>query len=165
MGRIMVVLALLAGCTESDDDGDGLCSIQGLTGVGSATLDGMDWAANGGSWNPTGGGIQIVLESAIDVGMTIRATRDESGVDVMDLIEDAAFPIVVSLTGDDGTGNIRDARNQQVSYASGEPGGSGSLSILSVSGATMAACFSFVALSEQSVMMEVTNGKVEIEER
>jgi len=165
MGRIMVVLALLAGCAESDEDGDGMCSIQGLTGVGSASLDGMDWAASGGSWNPTGGGIQIVLQSAIDVGMTIRATRDESGVDVMDLIEEVAFPIEVSLTGDDGTGNIRDARNQPVSYASGEPGGSGSLSILGVDGATMSACFSFVALSDQSVMMEVTNGKVEIEER
>ena len=46
------------------------------------------------------------------------------------------------------------------SYASNEA--SGNLTILDLDGTTMSACFSFTAVSDDSTMIEVTNGMAEV---
>ena len=142
--------------------GDANCTVDGLSGLGTATMDGDTWEADSGSWNPTGSGIQIVLQfDRPDRSMTVRGTRDEEGIDIADRIDAGEFPINVSLSGDDGTGNVRDGRMNS-SYASTDA--SGNLSILEVANGTMTACFSFVAVNDDSQMMEVTEGMVAVEE-
>ena len=143
--------------------GDAKCTADGLTGLGSANMDGDTWAADSGSWNPTGSGIQIVLQfDRADRSMTVRGTRDEDGVDISDRMDADSFPINVSLSGEDGTGNVRDGRMNS-SYASTDA--SGNMSILDITDGIMTACFSFVAVNDDSEMMEVTEGMVAVEER
>ena len=154
--------AIALGCSPNGKLGDATCTVNGLTGLGMATMDGDTWSADSGSWNTTGSGIQIVLQfDQPDRSMTIRGTRDEGGVDIADLIDAGDFPINVSLSGEDGTGNVRDGR-MNTSYASTDA--SGNMSILDVQETTMTACFSFTALSDDSTMIEVTEGMAEVEE-
>ena len=153
----------LVACSPNGKLGDANCTVQGLDGLGMATIDGDSWEADSGSWNATGSGIQIVLQfDRAEQSMTVRGARDDQGTNIADRIDSADFPINVSLSGEDGTGNIRDGR-MNTSYASTEA--SGNLSILDVQGSTMTACFSFTAVSDSSEMIEVTDGMVEVEER
>jgi len=157
----LAMLGFGFGCANNGKNGAN-CSIDDLTGMASVEMDGDTWAADSGSWNTNGSGIQINLTfDGPDRSMTVRGTRDEEGVDISDRLDAADFPINVSLSGEDGTGNIRDGRFN-VSYASNEA--SGNLSILDVQGSTMSACFSFVGVSDDSTMIEVTNGMAEVEE-
>ena len=149
-------------CSPNGNAGDANCTIDGLTGLGTATMDGDTWSADSGSWNTTGSGIQIVLQfDQADRSMTVRGTRDGDGVDIVERIDAGEFPINVSLSGEDGTGNVRDGR-MNTSYASNEA--SGNMSILDVQGSIMTACFSFIAVSDDSTMIEVTDGMAEVDE-
>ena len=158
-----IFTALAVACSPNGKGlGDANCTAEGLAGLGTATMDGDTWEADSGSWNTTGSGVQIVLQfDRPDRSMTVRGSRDEDGIDIADRIDAGEFPINVSLSGEDGTGNVRDGRMNS-SYASTDA--SGNLSILSVEGNVMTACFSFVAVNDDSQMMEVTEGKAEVEE-
>ena len=159
----LVLVVSSVACAGKDDElGAASCSIDGLGGIASATMDGDVWQADSGSWNPTGPGIQINLRfETVERSMTVRGNRDGQGVDISDRIADGDFPINVALSGEDGTGGVLDNRFN-VSYASNDA--SGSLSILDVQGSTLSACFSFVAVSDDSVMMEVTEGMAQVEQ-
>ncbi len=163
------LLGLLVVCTAGcgilgDDAGAAECSIDGLTEMATVTMDGDTWSSDGGSWNRTADGIQINLPfQETERTMTVRGSRDQGGADIVDQIDAEEFPIIVSLGGEDGTGQVMDSRFQS-SYASNQPGGSGSLSILDVQGSTMSACFSFVAATDDGELMEVTEGMVEVDE-
>ena len=159
---ILLIGSSVACATKDDELGAANCSIDGLTGIASATMDGDEWQADEGTWNPTGAGIQINLRfEDVERSMTVRGTRDGQGVDISDRLAEDDFPINVSLSGEDGTGGVLDNRFN-VSYASNDA--SGSLSILDVQGSTLSACFSFVAVSDDSVMMEVTQGMARVEQ-
>lgn len=166
MKWLMGTLAVLAtGCGAlGKDAGEASCTVDGLTGLASANMDGDAWSASDGTWNRTGSGIQIILQfPETERSMTIRGNRDQSGDDLVDLIDSAAFPINISLDGEDGTGSVMDSRFR-TSYASNKPGGSGDMSILDVQGSTMTACFSFVATNDDGEGIEVTEGMVEVDE-
>ena len=162
MKRSLYWLVLLLGCDTQDTQDDFNCSNDGLSGLASVEMDGDRWAADSGQWNRAGSGIQINLTfDGPQRSMTVRGTRDAYGVNLSERIEEGSFPINVSLSGEDGTGSIIDlGRNQ--SYASNEA--SGNLTILDVQGDTLSACFSFIAVSDDSTMIEVTNGMAEVGE-
>ena len=159
----LILIASSVACAAKNDDlGAANCSIDGLSGIASATMDGDAWQADGGTWNMTGSGIQINLRfEDVERSMTVRGTRDGQGIDISDRIAADEFPINVSLSGEDGTGGVLDNRFN-VSYASNDA--SGSLSILDLKDSTLSACFSFVAVSDDSVMMEVTQGMAQVEQ-
>jgi hypothetical protein len=165
--RMTTFFVLAVGCGATDDSGSAECSIDGLTDLASATMDGDTWPSNHSTnlWNRTGSGIQITLQFAeTQRAMTIRGNHGSNGVSIVEGIDSGEFPINVSLDGADGTGSIIDSRFGEV-YASNQPGGSGSLTILDVQGSTMSACFSFVAANDDGVLMEVSNGMAEVDER
>ena len=162
MKFLVVLLVLVSGCKSKDDDGVPNCSNDGLSGLASVEMDADEWAADAGSWSRTGSGIQINLKfDGPNRSMTVRGTRDQDGTDIAERLDEGDFPINVSLSGEDGTGGIIDGRFNK-SYASNEA--SGNLTILDVEGATMSACFSFIAVSDDSTMIEVTNGMAEVDE-
>ena len=162
MKGIVYLLVFFLGCKTKDDSGVANCSNDDLSGLASVEMDAEFWTADAGSWSRTGSGIQINLKfDGPDRSMTVRGTRDQDGTDISELLDDGDFPINVSLSGEDGTGGILDGRFSK-SYASNEA--SGNLTILDVQGATMSACFSFTAVSDDSNMIEVTNGMAEVDE-
>lgn len=158
----IALVGILFGCAGNGKNGEPNCTISDLSGMASAEMDGAYWAADAGSWNPNGAGIQIILTfDGPDRSMTIRGTRDEDGTDIAERLEAEDFPINVSLSGEDGTGGIMDGRFSK-SYASNEA--SGNLTILDLDGTTMSACFSFTAVSDDSTMIEVSNGMAEVDQ-
>jgi hypothetical protein len=159
-----ILIPLLLGCAAKDGDGDTVsCSISGLSGVANATIDGQAWAGNGGTWREAGSAIQIDIESVIDLTITLRGTKDSNGDSIADRVSDGSLPVTIDLSGADGHGGVRDQRNGLDSYATNQPGGSGTLSILDVSGNTLSACFEFDAVSSGGVIMQVRDGKVKID--
>jgi len=166
MKWMLGALALLAtGCDAIGKNADeASCTIEGLSGVASATMEGDQWSASDGTWNRTGPGVQIILQfPETERSVTIRGNRDESGVDLVDKIDAGEFPINISLGGEDGTGSVLDSRFN-TSYASNKPGGSGNMSILDVQGTVMSACFSFVAATDDGERIEVIEGMAEVDE-
>ena len=162
MKWMIALLGTLVGCAGNGKNGEPNCTISDLSGMASVEMDGEYWAADSGSWNPNGSGIQIILSfDGPGRSMTIRGTRDQDGTDIAERLEAGDFPINVSLSGEDGTGGIMDDRFMK-SYASNEA--SGNLTILDLEGSTMSACFSFMAVSDDSTMIEVSNGMAEVDE-
>ena len=158
---IVVAVVTLSGCAS---DTDVSCTVAGGDSQATATIDGSEWAADGGSWAVAGSAIQINLESAVKLVVTLRGSRDEFGDDVADLVIDREFPLDIDLGGADGHGGVQDLRNGLDGYASNQPGGSGSMTIADQDGDTLFACFEFVAINNEGVMMEVRDGKVMIDQ-
>ena len=162
MKWIVFSLIFSVGCAGKSEDDTPACSNEGLTGLASVEMDGDAWAADSGSWNTTGSGVQINLKfDGPNRSMNVRGTRDQDGVDISDRLDVGDFPINVSLSGEDGTGSIIDGRFNRA-YASNEA--SGNLTILDLQGVTMSACFSFTAVSDDSTKIEVVNGMAEVDE-
>lgn len=162
--KYMVWFALVMGCAGSDGDGElASCDADGLTGVATGIVDGREWAGSGGTWMETGTSIQITIESASKLNLTLRGIRNSNGDSVAEAVGAGNFPVVVDLDGEDGSGSIMDLRNQADSYGSGQPGGSGMMSILGMDGSALTACFSFSAVNNDSQIMTVTDGKVQID--
>lgn len=162
--KFMVWFGLVTGCAGSDGSGElASCDADGLTGISTARVDGRDWAGSGGTWMETGSSIQITIESASKLNLTLRGIRNSHGDSVAEAVSAGDFPVVVDLEGEDGTGSIMDLRNQADSYGSGQPGGAGMMSILGLEGSTLTACFSFDAVNNDSEIMTVDDGKVQIE--
>ena len=161
MIRLWCVLSvLIVGCKD-----DSSCEVSGLgDDVAQAQLDGADWAANGGSWLVAGSAVQFSLESVVDITVSLRATTDESGSSVADLVEAEDFPIVVELDGEDGHGGVMDFRNGVDAYASNQEGGNGTMTISAISGADeLSACFEFDAVRQtDGRIFEVREGRVTI---
>lgn len=161
--RFAMLMALSIGCGEGKGGEIADCDADGLAGIAQATVDGMEWSASGGSWSEAGSSIQINLESTLGVSMNLRAIRSESGASVADLMGEGSFPFVVDLAGEDGSGSVMDQRTGMDSFASSQPGGWGSMSILGLQGSTLTACFQFDAINSGGVIMEIRDGKVEID--
>jgi hypothetical protein len=162
--KYMVWFGLLTGCAESGGGGElASCDAEGLSGIASASVDGREWAGSGGTWMETGSSIQITIESASKLNLTLRGIRNSNGDSVAEAVGAGNFPVVVDLGGEDGTGSIMDLRNQADSYGSGQPGGSGTMSILGLEGSTLTACFSFDAVNNDAEIMSVDDGKVQID--
>jgi hypothetical protein len=162
--KYMVWFGLAMGCAGSDGGGElASCDADGLSALASASVDGREWAGSGGTWMETGSSIQITIESASDLNLTLRGIRNSNGDSVAEAVSAGNFPVVVDLDGEDGSGSIMDLRNQADSYGSGQPGGSGMMSILGVEGGILTACFFFSAVNNDSVIMTVADGKVQID--
>ena len=164
--RILLFTALMAlsGCAPEEGDGDAVsCSISGLSGIANANIDGAAWAGSGGSWSEAGSTIQITIESDVGFTMTLRGTKDSQGDSVADRVNDDLLPVTIDLGGADGSGGVMDQRNGLDAYATNQPGGMGTLSILELSDGTLSACFEFDAVNEAGVIMEVRDGKVKID--
>ena len=157
---IVVAVVTLSGCAS---DTDVSCTVAGGDSQATATIDGSAWASNGGSWSVMGSAIFISLESAVDLVVDLRGLYDEAGDSVADLVTDREFPIDVDLGGADGNGGVKDFRNEMDIYTSNKPGGSGTMTIADQDGDTLFACFEFVAINNDGVMMEVRDGKVMID--
>ena len=80
-----------------------------------------------------------------------------------DAVTEGRFPIVVDLAGEDGSGSVMDQRNGLDSFASSQPGGSGSMSILDQNDTSLIVCFDFDAVNADGVIMEVRGGKAEVQ--
>ena len=157
------LLVFAFGCAAGGKGGEFAdCDADGLSGMASADVDGIDWTASDGSWMEAGSSIQINLESDIGLNLNLRAIRSSSGDSIADLVSSGALPVVVDLAGEDGSGSIMDQRTGLDSYASSQPGGSGSMSLLSLEGSTLTACFNFDAVNSDGVIMQVRDGKVQI---
>ena len=163
--KYMVWFGLAMGCAESGGGGElASCDADGLSTLASASVDGREWAGSGGSWMETGSStIQITIESASDLNLTLRGIRNSNGDSVAEAVNAGNFPVVVDLDGEDGSGSIMDLRNQADAYGSGQPGGSGMMSILGVESGVLTACFFFSAVNNDSVIMTVADGKVQID--
>ncbi len=161
MSRLVCLMGVvLIGCKD-----DATCEVGGLGGdAAQATIDGSDWAANGGSWSVAGSAIQVSLESASGLTLTLRATSDDAGDGVADRVEAGDFPVVIDLGGEDGHGGVMDLRNGLEAYASNQEGGSGTLTISNVSGSDeLSACFEFDAVRQRDGrIMEIREGQVTI---
>ncbi len=161
MSRFFCVLSVvLMGCKDEAE-----CKVGDLgNDVAQATVDGADWAANGGSWGVAGGGIQVSMESASQIMLNLAAKRDDGGDGVADAIEADDFPIIIDLGGSDGHGGVFDGRNSPEPYVSNENGGSGTMTISGVSGDDdLIACFEFDAIaSDGKSVMEIREGRVTI---
>ena len=153
----------LVGCAEGKGGEFAECDADGLVGVGEATVDGIDWTASVGTWMEAGSAVQLNLQGSIDIGMSLRGTRSQSGQSVADAVSEGGFPIVVDLAGEDGSGSVMDQRNGLDSFASSQPGGSGSMSILEQNDTALIVCFDFDAVNADGVIMEVRGGKAEVQ--
>ncbi|MGB0640460.1 MAG: hypothetical protein ACPGTU_14065 [Myxococcota bacterium] len=161
---LFAVLTALVGCAPEDGNGDAVsCSISGLSGIANANINGSDWAGSGGSWSEAGSTIQITIESDVGFTLTLRGTKDSQGDSVADRVNDDALPVTIDLSGADGSGGVMDQRNGLAAYATNQPGGSGSLSILELTDGTLSACFAFDAVNDAGFIMEVRDGMVKID--
>ena len=154
---------VLFGCAEGKGGEFAECDADGLPGVGEASVDGIDWTTSVATWMEAGSAVQFNLQGSIDIGMSLRGTRSQSGASVADAVGDRAFPIVVDLAGEDGSGSVMDQRNGLDSFASSQPGGSGSMSILEQRDSALIVCFDFDAVNADGVIMEVRGGKAEVQ--
>ena len=161
MSRYLGVLTLLIlGCKDEQS-----CEVDGLgSDVAQAAIDGSDWGASGGSWSVAGSAVQVSMESVSGLTLTLRATSDDGGDSVSDLVDVGDFPIVIDLDGADGHGGVMDLRNGIDAYASNQEGGSGTMTISGVSGANeLSACFEFDAVRQSDGrILEVREGRVTI---
>jgi hypothetical protein len=161
---LFTLMASVVGCAPEDGDRDAVsCSISGLSGIANATIDGAAWAGNGGSWNEAGSTIQITIESDVGFTMTLRGTKDSQGDPVAGRVNDDSLPVTIDLSGADGSGGVMDQRNGLDAYATNQPGGMGTFSILELADGTLSACFEFDAVNDAGVIMEVRDGKVKID--
>jgi hypothetical protein len=157
---LIFALVLASGCAEEEK---ATCVVGDLDAVATATIDGSDWASSGGTWLESGSAIQVSLESAVDLVVSLRASTDASGETVADRVAREDFPILVDLGDSHGHGGIQDMRNGLDAFTSTLPGGSGLMTISGLEGDTLSACFEFVAVNDEGLMMEVSDGKVMIE--
>jgi hypothetical protein len=157
---LIFALVLTSGCAEEEKEA---CVVGDLDAVATATIDGSDWAASGGTWSEAGSAIQVSLESAVDLVVTLRASTDGSGEAVADRVARGDFPILVDLGASYGHGGIQDMRNGLDAFTSTLSGGGGLLTISGLEGDTLSACFEFVAVNDDGRTMEVGDGKVMIE--
>lgn len=161
MSRCLCLMSLVFfGCKDESS-----CEVDDLgSDAAQATIDGSGWAASGGSWSVAGSAVQVSLESASGLTLTLRATSDDGGDSVAERVESEDFPIVIDLSGADGHGGLMDLRNGLDAYASNQEGGSGTMTISGVSGADeLSACFEFDALRQSDGrIMEVREGRVTI---
>lgn len=158
--RATAVALALIGCNADGKGGEFAdCDADGLSGIGQATVDGIDWTASDGTWMEAGSAVQINFQSGIDISLNLRGTRSQSGASVADAVAGDAFPVVVDLSGVDGSGSVFDQRNAPKSYASSQPGGEGSLSILERDESALIVCFDFDAVDANGVIMTVRDGK------
>jgi len=151
---------MILGCKDDPD-----CEVGDLgSDVGQAMIGDSDWAANGGSWSVAGSAVQVSMESASGLTLTLRATSDDGGEAVADRVEAGDFPIVIGLDGSDGHGGVMDLRNGLDAYASNQEGGSGTMTISALSGSDeLSACFEFDAVRQSDGrVMEVREGRVTI---
>ena len=163
MSRYIGVMTLLIlGCKDEQN-----CEVDGLgSDVAQAAIDGSDWAASGGSWSVAGSAVQVSMESVSGLTLTLRATSDDGGDSVSDLVDAGDFPIVIDLDGADGHGGVMDLRNGIDAYASNQEGGSGTMTISGVSGDNeLSACFEFDAVRQSDGrILEVREGRVTIDQ-
>jgi len=162
MKRVIWVLVCAVGCAQGNGGELADCDADDLSGMGQAEVDGLDWSISDGTWSEAGSSVQFNFESDLDISMNLRGIRSGSGDSVADLVANGSFPFVVDLSGEDGSGSIMDQRNGLDSYASSQPGGSGSMSVLGRDGAALTVCFGFDAVNADGVIMQVRNGQAEV---
>ena len=157
--KAMWIAVVLLGCADGKGGEFADCDADGLSGVGQATVDGIEWTASDGTWMEAGSAVQVNFQSGIDISLNLRGTRSQSGAAVADAVAEDAFPVVIDLGGVDGSGSIFDQRHSPKSYASSQPGGEGSMSILERDGSALILCFDFDAVDASGVIMTVRGGK------
>jgi len=155
----MWIAVVLLGCAEGKDGDFADCDADGLSGIGQATVDGIEWTASDGTWMEAGSAVQINFQSGIGISLNLRGTRSQAGAGVADSVAEDAFPVVIDLSGVDGSGSVFDQRHSPKSYASSQPGGEGSMSILERDGSALIVCFDFDAVDASGVIMTVRDGK------
>tara|TARA_B100000614_G_scaffold138441_1_gene123099 strand:- start:5 stop:496 length:492 start_codon:yes stop_codon:yes gene_type:complete len=157
---LCLMISLVLGCKDEQS-----CEVDDLgADVARAEVDGSDWAANGGSWSVAGSAVQVSMESASGLTLTLRATADDGGDSVAERVDSGDVPIVVELSGADGHGGVMDLRNGIDAYASNQEGGSGTMTISAVSGDNeLSACFEFDAVRQMDGrILQVREGRVTI---
>ena len=162
MNRMFWVMVLAVGCAKGNGGELADCDADDLSGMGQADVDGLDWSIADGTWSEAGSSIQFNFESDLGISMNLRGIRSASGDAAADLVASGSFPFVVDLSGEDGSGSIMDQRNGLDSYASSQPGGSGSMSVLGRDGSALTVCFSFDAVNADGVIMQVRDGQAEV---
>ena len=126
-------------------------------GEAEARVDGEAWLVEGANWMEAGSNVQIMIPTSGGWGITLVAQSTLSGESLSEALEAGVFPIEVSL-GSEGGGFATVYPEEGLSYTS--KSGSGGELVIHGADEALEACFSFEAVSTDTVAIQVTGGSV-----
>lgn len=136
--------------------GDETCEPQGLAeGDVVGTVDGEAWTGAGASWSVAGDGVQVTTAEGGGWRLTLVASADEEGQGVAAALVDGES-LVVPL-GDESFAALYPT-GVAGSYAT-QAAGDGE-AVLTRTGDSVAACFSFTASAADGTAVELTGGEL-----